>query len=104
MPATKFMCPDSETIEIAKCLEVGGCRMPERCATLPYLRLIGFDREWKGVSPSSAGNGPRSLSLRSAAKKLNLSTFTVWRWCDGGMQHGRYYPPKNDCWSEKLYN
>ena len=65
MPATKFMCPDSETIEIAKCLEVGGCRMPERCATLPYLRLIGFDREWKGVSPSSAGNGPRSLYLKA---------------------------------------
>jgi len=49
-------------------------------------------------------NGKKYLSLRSAAKKLNLSTFTVWRWCDGGMQHGRYYPPQNNCWSEKLYN
>lgn len=39
--------------------------MPERCATRPYLRLIGFDREWKGVSPSSAGNGPRLLYLKA---------------------------------------
>jgi len=65
MAATKFRCPDNETIEINRCLEVGGCRMPERCATVPYLRLIGFDREWKGVSPSSAGNGPRLLYLKA---------------------------------------
>lgn len=65
MPATRFLCPDNETIEIVKCLEVGGCRMGKRCATVPYLRLIGFDREWKGVSPSSAGNGPRMLYLKA---------------------------------------
>jgi len=39
--------------------------MKQRCATRPYLRLIGFDREWKGVSPSSAGNGPRLLYLKA---------------------------------------
>lgn len=39
--------------------------MGKRCATRPYLRLIGYDREWRGVSPSSAGNGPRLLYLKA---------------------------------------
>ena len=39
--------------------------MNNRCATLPYLRLVGYDREWKGVSPSAAGTGPRLLYLKA---------------------------------------
>jgi len=65
MPAKYFICPDRQQVEIVKCLENGGCRMGKRCATRPYLRLIGFDRKWKGVSPSSAGNGPRLLYLKA---------------------------------------
>ena len=65
MPAKYFRCPDGETIKISACLRVGGCRMPERCATIPFLTLIGYDRKWQGVSPSSAGNGPRMLYLKA---------------------------------------
>lgn len=65
MPAKWFRCPDGQTIEIERCLADQGCRMPLRCATRPFLRLIGFDRKWYGVSPSSAGNGPRMLYLRA---------------------------------------
>lgn len=65
MPALWFRCPDKETILIDKCLESKGCRMTSRCATRPYLRLIGYDRKWEGVSPSSAGNGPRMLYLKA---------------------------------------
>jgi len=39
--------------------------MPQRCATIPFLTLIGYDRKWEGVSPSSAGNGPRMLYLKA---------------------------------------
>ena len=39
--------------------------MKKRCATLPLLTLISYDREWEGVSPSSAGNGPRMLYLKA---------------------------------------
>lgn len=39
--------------------------MSSRCATLSYLELVGFDREWQGVSPSAAGNGPRYLYLKA---------------------------------------
>ena len=39
--------------------------MPQRCATIPFLTLIGYDRKWEGVSPSSAGNGPRYLYLKA---------------------------------------
>ena len=63
MPAKWMKCPDGETIEIADCLSIGGCRMPHRCATLPYLETISYDREFKGVSPSAAGNGPRLICL-----------------------------------------
>ena len=66
MSATQFRCPDGETIEISKCLSTNGCRMGHRCATLPYLESIAYDREFKGVSPSSAGNGPRLIYLQAS--------------------------------------
>lgn len=63
MSARWFICPDHEQIEIKDCLIK--CRMDSRCATKPFLRLVGFDREWQGVSPSSAGTGPRQLFLKA---------------------------------------
>lgn len=65
MPAKFFICKDGEQIEISKCLENGGCRMVSRCSTLPYLRLVSYDREFKGVSPSNAGTGPREIYLKA---------------------------------------
>jgi hypothetical protein len=65
MPATHFKCPDKKTIEIGKCLEKRGCRMGQRCATLPYLRLVGYDRKFKAITPSAAGNGPRQIYLKA---------------------------------------
>jgi len=65
MPAKWIKCPDGEVVKIEKCLSVGGCRMEERCATLPYLREICYDREWKGVSASSAGSGAWYLYLKA---------------------------------------
>ena len=41
--------------------------MNSRCATLPYLRLVGYDREWRGVTPSAAGTGPRLLYLKAVS-------------------------------------
>jgi hypothetical protein len=54
-----------QTILIKDCLKLGGCQMKDRCATLPYLRLVGYDREWRGVTPSAAGTGPRLLYLKA---------------------------------------
>jgi hypothetical protein len=65
MPLTHFICPDGQEISIEKCLSHKGCRMNQRCATLPYLRTVSFDREFQGVSPSSAGNGPRLIYLKA---------------------------------------
>lgn len=48
MPSKWFTCPDGQQIEIVKCVDMGGCRLGKRCATLPYLRLVGYDREWRG--------------------------------------------------------
>lgn len=38
-----------------------------------------------------------------ASKKEHVDNSTIVRWCNGGVQHGIYYPPKNNCRSEKLY-
>lgn len=78
MPATHFVCPDGQRIKIESCLTKLGCRLGTRCATLPYLRLIGFDRKWKGVSPSSAGNGPRLLYLKAEVSYSINPQDRVW--------------------------
>lgn len=47
MPLTSFVCPDGETVACTECLSK--CRMSSRCATVPTLRQIGSNREWKGI-------------------------------------------------------
>ena len=78
MPANMFSCPDGERILINKCLEKGGCRMSLRCATLPYLRACSFDREFRGVSPSMAGNGPRQIYLKATCNYTINPYDRVW--------------------------
>lgn len=78
MPAKWFICPDNERIEINRCLSPGGCRMENRCATQSLLALMGFDRQWQGVSPSSAGNGPRSLYLRAITEYAVNPQGRIW--------------------------
>lgn len=65
MPLTHFICPDSKRITCKQCLTVRGCRMAKRCAPVPFLRKISYDRKYKGVSPSSAGTGPRNIWLKA---------------------------------------
>lgn len=64
MPLTHFRCPDGDLIKVDDCVSPKGCRMDSRCAATPYLRLVGYDREWR-LSPSCAGNGPRYEYLRA---------------------------------------
>jgi hypothetical protein len=65
MPLKWFKCPgDGGLIEVAKCLSVKGCRLGQRCATIPYLRNAARDRKWKAVTPSQAFNGPRFIYLK----------------------------------------
>ena len=78
MPAKWFKCPDEQEIEINKCLDPKGCRMQSRCATLPYLRLVGFDRTFRGVSPSSAGNGARQIWLKATTDYVIDPAERVW--------------------------
>lgn len=78
MPAKWFRCPDGERIDIEQCLTARGCRMSQRCATRPFLRLIGYDRKWQGVSPSSAGNGPRMLYLKATVQYEVEPGSRVW--------------------------
>jgi len=65
MPLTEFICPDGERVPIDACLSKGGCRMKMRCATIPYLISSSYDREFKGISPSMAGNGIRLTMLKA---------------------------------------
>jgi hypothetical protein len=63
MPAKWFECQDKTEYEISACLDK--CRMESRCATLPFLRLIAFDRKYRGITPSMAGNDARLLYLKA---------------------------------------
>ncbi len=65
MPVKWFICPpDKKTIEVDKCLSQRGCRLGERCSTIPYLRKAAQERPWKRVTPSQAGTGPRVTYLK----------------------------------------
>jgi hypothetical protein len=68
MPITKFICPGEERkgkiISVKKCLSTLGCPFGRRCSTLPYLRMVSNNRDWRGVTPSMAGNGPRLIMLQ----------------------------------------
>jgi len=80
MGAIRFLCPDGNVQSISECLKPNGCRMEDRCATTAYLHLIAYDRKWQGVSPSSAGNGPRLLYLKATSDYTidpNDRTFAV---------------------------
>ena len=46
-----FICPDGKKVEIQDCLSK--CRLGEHCLTLPTLRLISQEREWKGVASTT---------------------------------------------------
>ena len=48
MPIRWFTCPDGGRIEYKECLAEGGCRMTNRCATRPYLRMVSTERPWTG--------------------------------------------------------
>jgi hypothetical protein len=47
------------------------------------------------------GNKYDSLSI--AAKEIGVSDHSIRAWCDGRTSEGRYYPPKDGCYSELLY-
>lgn len=59
----RFVCPDEKEIDITLCLEK--CRLGERCASRPFLRRVAYDREWRGITPSMAGNGPLFIGLKA---------------------------------------
>lgn len=48
MPLKWFICPDAGTIHFKDCLNEGGCRMNNRCATRSYLKLAAQERHWTG--------------------------------------------------------
>lgn len=63
MPAKWFICPDGVKITIEECLARAGCRRKNRCMPITLLRDIGYSREFRGVTASSAGKGARQIWL-----------------------------------------
>lgn len=68
MPYNQFICPDGIKCDIKDCLHK--CRIhwafdAERCLSLPTLRAIAEQREWKGLpSTTMLLNGTRESYLR----------------------------------------
>ena len=50
-------------------------------------------------------DGAEFPSDAAAAKAFGVSTTTIRRWCEGGVdkRDGRVFEPKQNCWSKKLY-
>jgi len=48
-------------------------------------------------------DGVTHLSIRDAAKTLNVGVTTIGRWCKGYTARGKYYPPKANCYSYNIY-
>lgn len=46
MPKAWFTCPDGEQIRIEDCMK--SCRMAERCAPKPILKMAAEERRWNG--------------------------------------------------------
>lgn len=49
-------------------------------------------------------DGKRFDSSYDAANALGVVPSTVFIWCKGYTDRGRYYPPKPNCWVEKKYD
>ena len=64
MPATMFICPDGQRVEIDRCLK--SCRMGIRCMFLPTLRSVAksANRNLKGYSVTELLNGCREVYLK----------------------------------------
>ena len=60
MPATKFICPDGQRIDIADCLR--GCPNNQRCMFLPTLRTVANSLDRKISESVDAIYGARFLN------------------------------------------
>ena len=47
--------------------------------------------------------GTMYMSLSQAAFKFNTTPTRIKAWCEGRTDGGYTYPPKSNCWSEKVY-
>ena len=47
--------------------------------------------------------GIRYGSLTEAARALSTTPSRIKAWCEGRSDGGYSYPPKHNCWSEKVY-
>lgn len=79
MPIKHFICPDGGQIQKERCLSKKGCRLKERCATLPYLRAVSYERSWTGrVTPSMAGTGARKIWLENTVDYAISPASRIW--------------------------
>lgn len=64
MPASRFICPDGNQIEISNCLQ--SCRLQQRCMLLPTLRAIAqsVNRNIQGFTVTELIGGVREMYLK----------------------------------------
>ena len=57
----------------------------------------------RSISAIYVIDGVEFVSSSDAAKKLGISTATVFAWCKGRVAKGIYYPPKSGCFFKNIY-
>lgn len=101
MPLIGFVCLDGHTVDLDTCYQ--GCRMPQRCLTLPTLRLIGYQRPWVGKpSTTQCINGTMQEFLRLTCNYTIYPedrAFAVL----GTIHHGRLEETGDDLVTEETF-
>ncbi len=69
------------------------CRWVEK---KPQMRNTRISKRW-------FINGVEYPSLKKASDVLKTPCSTIQKWCNGRSGGGYTYPPKDNCWSEKVY-
>ena len=73
MPLKNFICPDGNEIAVGECLEEGGCRRNNRCATRSYLKLVSQERVWTGKPSTTQLIAGTMLSHLRLLKDFSVS-------------------------------
>jgi hypothetical protein len=80
-------------------IDTNGDYSPDNCRWVekyPQMQNTRISKRW-------FVGGVMYVSLNEAAKTFNTTPTRIKGWCEGRNDGGYSYPPRDACWSEKVY-